>query len=793
MTVRIRTTGRRARDESAFFSDGSAIAAATAIALSLSLGCRPVPEAATPSGDAGGAALVPPPPAGNNLLKESTFERGTSIPWMTSFTAPAAGSAEVTDGAYCVTVTEKGENPWDAQFRHREMVIQKDHQYSLVFKIWSSAPTQVRPKLGMAGPPYTEYWGRVIDVTPTPAYHTATIRMMRDDDPTAELAFHIGGSIATAPLPYRICIDDVRLEDPQFAPPPERTREPPPRVAVNQIGYFPRGIKVATVRTSATEPVAWELVDASGKAVANGTTTVFGNDAASGEHVHVVDFSAFTTPGTGYVLRVGTDASYPFDVGTELYSRLKYDALAFFYHNRSGIEIRMPYAGDPALARPAGHESDKSVPCQPGSGCSYSLDVSGGWYDAGDHGKYVVNGGISVWTLLNLYERTRAFGSPAVFADGTMNIPENANRVPDLLDEARWEMEFLLRMQVPEGQPLAGLVHHKMHDAAWTGLGLAPHEDKQPRFLHEPSTAATLNLAATGAQCARIWRTIDAAFSKRCLEAAERAYAAALKHPSLLADPKDTNGGGAYDDDDVTDEFYWAAAELFATTGKPEYKSALEASPHHARFPAVTDGHPSSMTWRDTAALGMISLAVARSDALAKTMRGRVIETADAYLAVQAKEGYRTPVAPNREGRYTWGSNAFVLNNALVLALAYDFAKQKKYLDGVVLAMDYLLGRNPLAQSYVTGYGERPLENPHHRFWAHQAVATYPKPPPGIVSGGPNSRIEDPYSQAAGLKGCVPQKCFVDHIEAWSVNEITINWNAPFAWVAAFLDEKAKN
>src|SRR5690606_37546957 len=319
------------------------------------------------------------------------------------------------------------------------------------------------------------------------------------------------------------------------------------------------------------------------------------------------------------------------------------------------IEIRMPYAGDPALARPAGHESDKSVPCQPGSGCSYSLDVSGGWYDAGDHGKYVVNGGISVWTLLNLYERTRAFGSPAVFADGTMNIPENANRVPDLLDEARWEMEFLLRMQVPEGQPLAGLVHHKMHDAAWTGLGLAPHEDKQPRFLHEPSTAATLNLAATGAQCARIWRTIDAAFSKRCLEAAERAYAAALKHPSLLADPKDTNGGGAYDDDDVTDEFYWAAAELFATTGKPEYKSALEASPHHARFPAVTDGHPSSMTWRDTAALGMISLAVARSDALAKTMRGRVIETADAYLAVQAKEGYRTPVAPNREGRYTWG------------------------------------------------------------------------------------------------------------------------------------------
>ncbi len=791
MTLRFGSRERRARSGSAVFSGRRALIAWAALALSL--GCaRPVPEAATPSPGAS-AALVAPPPAGNNLLKESTFEQGKSVPWMTSFTAPAAGSSEVTDGAYCVTVTEKGQNPWDAQFRHREMVIQKDHQYSLVFKIWSSAPTQVRTKLGMAGPPYAEYWARVIDVNPSPAYHTATIRMMREDDPTAELAFHIGGSLASAPVPYRVCIDDVRLEDPEFTPPPDRTREPPPRVAVNQLGYFPNRIKVATVRTSATAPERWELLDANGEAVASGETVPFGNDRASGEHVHLVDFSAFKTPGTGYVLRVGDERSYPFDIGADLYSRLKYDALAFFYHNRSGIEIRMPYAGDPALARPAGHESDKSVPCQPESGCSYSLDVSGGWYDAGDHGKYVVNGGISVWTLLHLYERTRAFGSVAAFGDGKLNIPENQNRVPDLLDEARWEMEFLLRMQVPDGQPLAGLAHHKVHDATWTGLGRAPHEYEQPRFLHRPSTAATLNLAATAAQCARIWKPIDAAFAKRCLAAAERAYAAALKHPALLADPNDTNGGGSYSDDSVADEFYWAAAELFATTGKAEYRSALEASPLHARFPALTDGHPASMTWRDTAALGMLSLAVARNDALAKTMRGRVVETADAYLAVQAKEGYRTPVAPKPDGGYTWGSNSFVLNNAIVLALAYDFTKQKKYLDGVVLAMDYLLGRNPLAQSYVTGYGERPLENPHHRFWAHQAVATYPKPPPGIISGGPNSGLEDPYSQAAGLKGCAPQKCFVDHIEAWGVNEITINWNAPFAWVAAFLDEKARN
>jgi len=108
----------------------------------------------------------------------------------------------------------------------------------------------------------------------------------------------------------------------------------------------------------------------------------------------------------------------------------------------------------------------------------------------------------------------------------------------------------------------------------------------------------------------------------------------------------------------------------------------------------------------------------------------------------------------------------------------------------VILGMDYLLGRNALSQSYVSGYGENPLLNPHHRFWAKQADARFPEVPPGAVSGGPNSGLQDPYVQAAGLKGCAPQKCFIDHIEAWSVNEITINWNAPFAWVTGYLDEQ---
>src|SRR5262249_40614249 len=214
-----------------------------------------------------------------------------------------------------------------------------------------------------------------------------------------------------------------------------------PSVRVNQVGYFPALAKFASVKTTAAAPVGWELLGSNGTAVAKGSTIVNGTDRASGDPLHIVDFSSYTTPGKDYTLKVGDERSYPFDIRKDIYSKLKYDALAYFYHNRSGIAITMPYAGGDQWVRPAGHLSDKSVPCAPGSGCTYSLDVAGGWYDAGDHGKYVVNGGISVWTLLDEYERAVHLGAPKAFADGTLDIPERKNGVPDILDEARWELE----------------------------------------------------------------------------------------------------------------------------------------------------------------------------------------------------------------------------------------------------------------------------------------------------------------------------------------------------------------
>jgi len=781
------------------------------------------PAAATPPGTAavesttdwnapptnGSPGVDVPKLSGNELLGNTDFDGGKYIPWTTSFTAPGAGNGYVSKGKFCVDVTNKGKDPWDAQTRHREMIIQKGHVYSIKYTAQSTKPIQMKAKVGMSGPPYKEYWADTVDLNTRPQTFVGVFTMEEDEDPTAELAFHFGGANAgETQAPYTVCFDDIHLDDPKFVKQKKAEEAPILSVTVNQTGYLPTLPKLATVKSASKTPLKWELLKPAGGGVAaSGDTKPLGHDAASGEEVHLVDFSSVTEPGKGYTLKVGADVSHPFDIAADAYRKLKYDALAIFYHQRSGVPIAMPYAGGKQWTRPAGHVNkkahdpvktspntgDKAVPCLKDSGCDYTLDVSGGWYDAGDHGKYVVNGGIAAWTMLNQYERAAAKGTAGDFGDGKMNIPEKKNKVPDILDEARFELEFMLKMQVPDGKPRAGMVHHKIHDKEWTALGMFPDQDAQPRFLWPPSTAATLNLAAPAAQAARIFAKLDKKFSDRCLKAAEKAWAAAVANPAVYAGTA-AIGGGPYDDKDVSDEFYWAAAELYATTKKDVYKAALEKSPHFKKVQAADPGDqtPTSMTWGAVGALGTITLATVPNGLPAKDIdeaKAAIKAAADSYAAIIDGQGYRVPFKPGKGG-FPWGSNSFVLNNAIVMALASDLTGDAKYVSAVAEGMNYVMGRNPLDQSYITGYGERPLQNPHHRFWAHQANAKFPSPPAGVVSGGPNSGLQDPYVQAAGLKGCAPQKCFVDNIEAWSANEMAINWNAPLAWVAAFLDEK---
>jgi len=567
-------------------------------------------------------------------------------------------------------------------------------------------------------------------------------------------------------------------------------------IHLDQLGFRPGDPKRAVIATDAARPVAWEVVDARDRVVLRGRAEPVGADAASGDRVQVATFSQLRAAGR-YTLRAAGVRSAAFRVDDGLFAPLALDALQFFYQQRAGTPILARWAGE-RWARPAGHASERAG-CFQGtderstiwSGCPYRLDVAGGWYDAGDHGKYVVNAGISVWTLQNLYETGFA---RRVFADGRARLPEAGNGRDDLLDEARWEMEWLLRMQVPAGTRLAlplgdqdpngrlrltvvdagGMAHHKLADRHWTTLPTPPAADREERLLYPPSTAATLNLAATAAQAARLWRALDPAFADRCLQAALAAWEAAGRHPRVLA-AQGFTGSGGYGDRTLDDERGWAAAELFATTRDARFRDALRTDPADAPG------------WADVGTLGQITLAVAGGVPadLARGARARIVATADRFLAEVPRSGYRIPYATLD---YGWGSNSVLLNRAMLLGLAARFTGDARFRAGVVDTADYLLGRNPLGQSYISGYGTRPMANPHHRFWAPSLDPKLPPPPPGVVSGGPNSTsMADPV--AARMKGrCAPQRCWVDDVNAYALNEVAINWNAPLVWVAAYLD-----
>ncbi len=694
-------------------------------------------------------------------------------------------AAGVANGELCARVPGGLINFWDAGILQNVPLV-AGSAYTFSFRARTDAPGPVRVAIQLGTEPFTAALDVIPSLTSTSQLYSFTFTSVLNTA-DGQLAFQVG----TGSVERTICLDDVSLKGGVEIPPYKP--DTGPRVRVNQVGYLPDGPKRATVVTDSAQPVSWELKDPSGAVVASGTATPRGVDEASQQRVQTIDFSEVSLSGRDFTLTADGETSHPFDIRPDLYAQLRSDSLQFFYLQRSGLAIDGSLVGQ-QYARPAGHlqiapnQGDFSVPCQPGV-CDYRLDVSGGWYDAGDQGKYVVNGGIAAYQLMSIAERSKTAATAQLgdaLADGSLRVPEHGNRLPDVLDEARWEIEFLLRMQVPAGQPLAGMAHHKMHDREWTALPTLPHLDAQLRELHPPSTAATLNLAAVAAQCARLYVSYVPRLATRCLTAARTAYAAAQANPARFASPSDGVGGGSYSDGDVSDEFYWAAAELYLTTGEAEYLRDLTASPHHTSSAVFQQ---TGFGWPQTAALARLDLATVPS-ALPDRERVKqsIIDAAEMYLSLAEGQAYGLPL-PGAPWAYFWGSNSNIINNAVIIATAYDLTRSARYRDAALSAMDYIFGRNALNHSYVTGWGERNPRFLHHRWYATDAASTLPPPPAGTLTGGANAQLNDPFANQL-LGGCAPQMCYVDDAQSFSTNEPAINYVSALAWMASFLADQ---
>jgi endoglucanase len=537
-------------------------------------------------------------------------------------------------------------------------------------------------------------------------------------------------------------------------------------IKVNAVGFLPQSHKLAVI-PQALGANRFEVVDADGKVVLDGALGAASRWAPSGETVRVADFSALTQAGA-YRVRVGSQLSDPFTVAQDGYRALGDAALKAFYFNRSAIDLTPQFAG--AWARPAGHPDDKVlVHASAASKARPQGTVIAspkGWYDAGDYNKYVVNSGISTYTLLAALEHF-----PEVFKRD-IGIPESGNGVPDILDEALWNLDWLLTMQ----DPADGGVYHKLTNLRFDGIVMPHAASTTPRYVVAKSTAAALDFAATMATASRVLAPYDAKWpglSQRMLAAAQAAWRWAEAHPNVVfKNPKDVVTG-EYGDAQLADEFAWAAAELFIATGQNNYAQAFMR-----RNAAL-----STPGWDNVAALGWMSLAHHRDrlkPGIDRALIERRIDALASQLTKHADGGYRVPLASKD---IVWGSNAVILNQGMMLLQAYRINGTPAYLQAAQSSLDYVLGRNATGYTFVTGFGARPVMHPHHRPSMADGVAA---PVPGWLAGGPNPGQQDA-KDCPPYPSKLPALSYLDHACSYAANEVAINWNAPLVYVTAAL------
>ena len=535
-------------------------------------------------------------------------------------------------------------------------------------------------------------------------------------------------------------------------------------IRLNQIGFYQYGPKMAAVISSKAWRFSIKSIDLS--------TTYYTGDLkppqfwpAADDTAEIADFSDFNQKGT-YVLDVtGVGTSYPFSIDASVHENLVKGLIRAFYYQRASTSLPAQYAG--RWSRNAGHPDTKVI-IHPSAASDTALPNARragdffpspkGWYDAGDYGKYVVNAGISTYTLLALYEQFHAF-----FDTIALNIPRPVSGLPDLLSEVKWELDWLLTMQDPSD----GGVYHKLTSLNFCGF-IMPEADNDTRYFIGKGTAATLDFAAVCAVASRIYKKTLPAFADSCLAAAKYAWTWGRAHPNVaFNNPPDVTTGG-YGDWNFSDEMQWAAQELYCATGDTAYGAAMNKT-------SLGNAVPS---WQYVATLGTYSMAYVHKDTAAASA---IVAQAKTLATFVDGSPYHTVLY----NQFYWGSNSLAANMGMVFIEAFLATKDVSYFERAVHTLDYLLGRNAMGYSFVTGFGSKSPMHPHHRPSVADGIAD---PIPGFLVGGPNIGQNDTADCNTTYPTKDPAKSWIDQDCAYACNEVAINWNAPAAFLAGAIE-----
>jgi endoglucanase len=539
-------------------------------------------------------------------------------------------------------------------------------------------------------------------------------------------------------------------------------------IKVDQVGYPLDGPKVALVSAPAT---TFEVRRSSDDvAVFKGKLTAAKADPDTGDKVQAADFSALGQAGRYYLEIPGVGRSWNFAVGPDVLQHTYYMAMRGFYGQRCGTAVDMG-PEYPGYSHPACHQHGKFSPT---SGATGIRDNIGGWHDAGDYGRYMVNSGITTGTLLWTWE---IFGQK--IKNISLNIPETGNGTPDILNEARWNFEWMLKMQDTDGG-----AWHKQTSEHFPGF-IAPEDDKLPSEVigtgSAPfkSTCATADLAVVGAIAARVYKPYDPEFAARALEAARRAWAWTEKYPDVTFHNPPGIQSGEYGSDSCQDERLWAAAELARTTGEAQYSDFFLKN--YAKFLPDLDSPPGE-DWNSVGSMGLWAYALSprkNVDAkVVKVIRERTVAAAQAVVERTRANPYHVSL---KATDYVWGSNGVTAEYGMCLLIANLFQPDASFVDSARDNLHYLLGRNAFSLSWVTQVGEHPYQHPHHR---PSGSGKQPGPWPGLLSGGPNWKRQDAVL-AALPKNTPPARIYADQLASYASNEICINWQASLVFLLA--------
>ncbi len=539
-------------------------------------------------------------------------------------------------------------------------------------------------------------------------------------------------------------------------------------IKMSQVGYPIRARKLAFVVAKAPASSFAVVRATNGEHVLEGALSEPKPDADSGDRVQVADLSRVEQPGMYEldVARVGR--SLPFAISDDVFARPLYLAMRSFFGQRCGTAVEL-CPGFPGYRHAACHRVGGWHPSSGKFGPRPSVK---GWHDAGDYGRYVVNSGITTGTLLWAFEMF-----PERMNTLALDIPESGDASPDVLDEIRWNLEWMLSMQDADGGAF-----HKQTSERFPDF-VMPEDDIAVSYVigtgSEPfkSTCATADLAAVAAIAGRVYRPYDRAFAETALEASRKAWTWAAAHPAVTYRNPPGVATGAYGDEDCRDELLWAAAELWRTSGDEAAGRYFLEHEKELRGVLRPDGPPE---WAKVGPLAFWTYALAsRGDKnVRKAIREASVAAADAIVARTAANGYRVSLV---SADYVWGSNGVVANYGLQLLVANAMKPDSRYVETARDDLYYLLGRNTFLLSWVTQVGINSFRHPHHRPSGADANT---EPWPGLLSGGPNRRKQDPVMQRLP-DGLPPAKMYVDHQDSYATNENAINWNAALVFLLA--------